>query len=60
MGRVKQYYHREIMGESTRNGGSRSIDVQENQLYDRLSDQINLLAQEAARLDLLELDNHQY
>lgn len=63
MGRVKSYYHNQIVQEVD-NGGPRSdqqsIDQREDRLYQLLTEDINLLAREAARLDLLELDNHQY
>jgi len=59
MGRVKSYYHNQIVQDDD-NGGPRSDQHQDSRHHRPLIADINLLAKEAARLDLLELDNHQH
>ena len=62
MSRSNQAYHSvvETVDDSGQEYYQCSIDQREDRLYQLLTADINLLAKEAARLDILELDNHQY
>ena len=52
MGQVKSYYHDELaVGLGDYRDSQFDIDAQEDFLYERLLDEINLVIQEAAELD---------
>lgn len=55
MGQVKSYYHDELeVSPADRQDSQFDIDAEEDLLYERLLDEINLVIQEAAELDRLD------
>ena len=53
MGQVKSYYHDQLeVGPADCQDSQFDIDAEEDLIYERLLDEINLVIQEAAELDM--------